>query len=133
MDEPTVTATLTLSQARVVMRALNLYSRLHMGQVDELMFLFGYRRTFDREQVRSIIRELRARLFPELSANEYYSVSDEHVGDGRDAWDVQQAMRYAVAWHLHPEGGCTVDFNTPMRSSSAPLPVVTVTGKKGKE
>lgn len=36
------------------------------------------------------------------------------------AFDMNQVMRYARSSHLHPEGGTTVDFRTPMIEGSLP-------------
>lgn len=36
-------------------------------------------------------------------------------------WAVYAAIRYALAWHDHPEGGDTVDFGEPL-GYGEPLP-----------
>jgi hypothetical protein len=99
-----------------------------MGQFDEILFLFGPNRKFDREQARSLVHELRRTVFPDLDGNTYHKIVSDHTGDGKEAYDIYQAMRYAIAWHLHPEGGYTVAFDRPMPASAAPLP--TVTGRR---
>jgi hypothetical protein len=121
-----VTLTLNPAQARVVMRALDLYSRLKMGQFDEIVSLFGFHREFDRDHARLLLRDLHTTVFPELHGNEYYGIFHEQAGDGREAWDIYQTIRHAVAWHREPEGGITVDFDRPLKSSAEPLPVVTI-------
>ena len=35
---------------------------------------------------------------------------------------VREAIRYAIAWHDHPEGGLAVCFDKPMKFSDAPMP-----------
>ena len=39
----------------------------------------------------------------------------------RVAWDLQQVIRYRLAWDRNPEGGIQVIFDEPLKSSQEPL------------
>lgn len=45
-------------------------------------------------------------------------------------WAVYATIRHTLAWHDHPEGGMTVDFDEPM-GYGEPIPRVEI--KEGKE
>lgn len=38
------------------------------------------------------------------------------------AYNMQQVFRYTVAYFEHPEGGMTIDFNTPLKAKLDPYP-----------
>ena len=125
-NEPQVTITMNLTQAKLVMRTLDLYSRLRMGQFNEILFLFWPAHRFDRSRARSIISELRRTVLPELDGNTYHKIYSDTIGDGQEAYDIYQTLRHAIAWHLHPQGGGTLAFDQPRPTSTEPLPTVTV-------
>lgn len=62
--------------------------------------------------------KLRSILIPNL-ANEDFNCSlgiwsVETSSLAKSAYDMQQIIRYTQAWHIHPEGGSGVNFNTPI-------------------
>ena len=59
-------------------------------------------------------------LFPELGR--YWSYGVGKCEDADIAWQVNEVVRHALAWHRNPEGGWTVDFDTPMQWTKEPLP-----------
>lgn len=134
-----VRVTMTPNQAKIVMRACELMSRLRCGQLDhvideieDIQFASipkegqANRDAFDKIiENRDVIKEhaaaIKQLMFPELKG--YYSsygVGHEERSD--IAWEVYTTIRHAVSWHEHPEGGITVNFNTPMQWSQTPLP-----------
>lgn len=119
--------TMTEEQARLVIRALDFFSRMRMGQFAELIDLVisvkdgdidDYRKR--RDEASRILLDARNVLMPELqimhSINSSYSVYK--FEDSHAAWRTLQAIRSFIAWHNNPEGGVTVDFYKP--SGDAP-------------
>jgi len=119
-----VQATLTSEQARVVVDALDLYSRVHIGQFNIIAEQFM---KIDRtEELNMLLTRARQICFPELSASlgHSYGIVACPTESGRIAWDVHQVIRRTEAYGRAPEGGMGVQFNTPMFvSKSVPRPV----------
>ena len=115
---------LTEGQVRVVNNALDLYSRIWMGQIEEpfsilRLFTGRYPKTRDDERsVREALETLKRVFFPELSQNAYHGIfSPETDEQAKIAWEIYQALRNKLAWTNYPEGGFTVDFNEPVKVS----------------
>lgn len=123
---------MSVGQANVVLAALDLYSRLHMGQVDNVeMFyrLLGIKlnKTNQCRTVSQLCDDIKANVFPELSRDGFYGITSDKIhDDARVAWDLIQAMRRPIAWKQHPEGGMTVDFDAPLKTSGVDLAKVEV-------
>lgn len=117
--------TLTLEQARVVSRACEFFTRLHLGQFDELTreLMDVSRKDFceRRDIADTLLRALKQLYFPDLPPlpGASYGVG-KHLASDR-AWDVYQVIRNAMVWHEHPEGGPTVDFQSPFSAAHEPL------------
>lgn len=120
----TYTLTMDAETANVVKRACELYARILFGQWEELSWEMTVRdNTFAatrRENCESYLRMARCCAFPELHQDASYGVWHDRTSE--TAWNAYQAIRYAIAWHDHPEGGCTVNFDKPLRVSDAPMP-----------
>lgn len=119
--------TMTESQARLVIKALDFFSRMRMGQFGELIDLVLPVSDGDideyckrRDEAARILLDARDVLMPDLldmhSLHGSYSVY--MFDDSRAAWHTLQAIRSCIAWHNNPEGGWTVDFDRP--SGDAP-------------
>lgn len=119
--------TMTEPQARLVIRALDFFSRLRMGQFGELIGLVlpvsdgdidDYKRR--RDEAERILLDARDVLMPEL--RDMHSLHGSYgvyaFDDSRAAWHTLQAIRSCIAWHNNPAGGWTVDFDKP--SGDAP-------------
>lgn len=125
---------MTDEQAKVVERALEFYTRIRNGQFKELLWELRDLRPFDSTNqwdMESLAFMLRGLLFPELGRDRgaSYGVGHDHKADV--AWDVYQTVRHTRSWHEHPEGGIGVNFDTPLHTSSEPLPECRVIEGKG--
>jgi len=117
--------TMTERQASTIMDALDIYSRLGLGQIDKLehtlRFKFGKHKVeYDADKIEKLLKEVKDTLFPELRSNYYCShgiFSPETPEDSKISWDLIQVLRYPIAWHKNPNGGSTVDFGVPHKSS----------------
>ena len=115
--------------ARIVSSACEFYARIICGQFNEVRHLTvnpqgEHDETFGDhiQRCEDALLEAKKAAFPEfqMPANQSYGVGHNRAGD--TAWTVYQAVRYVMAWHEHPEGGCTVNFRKPFKYSDAPMP-----------
>lgn len=90
------------------------------------MRLCGYceSENFKFEDYKDSYLKLRSILIPEF-ANENFNCSlgiwnVKTNGLAKSAYDMQQTIRYTQAWHIHPEGGIGVEFNTPISEGDLP-------------
>jgi len=117
-----VQLTMSENQARTIISALDLYSRLGIGQVDRVKEVldrdFG-RWKGDSNDIKLLLRKIKDYYFPEFKGgNGYFGIFQESCPEeSKISWDLIQVIRYALAWHNNPAGGMTVDFGEPLRSS----------------
>ena len=111
--------------------ALEVYSRLKHGQIDELRNLFRDRwcepnGSFNWSS-EFLFDSLNAMIFPELPKNAYHGVGSQIYPESTVAWDIMQVLRHRLAWdRLRAEGKDKpefygVQYNPPMRFGSEPL------------
>ncbi len=116
-----VTLTLTEEQADTLLMALDTYSRLKMGQFNAVTDLFPAR-DFDRGKAAAALRAARQAVMPELDPRGYYGIRNLEAGEqARVAFDIQQVLQHALAWHRHPAGGIGVCYDDPYQTSREPL------------
>jgi hypothetical protein len=121
--------TISRHQAQVINEALDLYARLHMGQVDELAYLYralANQRGLSAEATEAIDGHCAAvsRLVGPASGG-YYGIAHQLVSDtARVAHDIKQVVRHRLAWDRTPDGGMQVDFDQPHAYGSEPLPTI---------
>lgn len=85
-------------QAKVISDALELYARLHTGQIDQLDSIFWYK-TYDclgqsdLDNLRKSFAIIKTCVFPELVENAYHSIrSDVVPEEAKIAYDVVQVI-----------------------------------------
>ena len=117
----TITLTMTREQAREVMNATELLARLEIGQFKEITWKMIDRFiTDDGKKFDSTRRDVADELL-EQACRTVFGVNQYNRPDVREksmqhqrCWAVYATIRYALAWHDHPEGGVTVDFQGPL-------------------
>lgn len=117
---------LTEKQAQIVQMALEIYSRMRMGQfgiaLDEA-FMDKSLHWDEREQVETY---LKSKFFPELSKNSYYGITSDKTGkDAGIAYEIRQTIRQYMA--VKRNDGCydwTNDYDDPLKVSEEPLPTI---------
>jgi len=131
-----VTYELTINEthAQVLINALELYSRMGMGQLSFLMehqdlqkrLVVGPDSHF--ETVRGTLEFLKKIIFPELPLNGYYSISSPEINDAnRVAYEMLQVVRHRMAWDRlqgKQPSGFSVIYDEPMKTSAQPLPTI---------
>ena len=134
---------MTPTTARMLMTACEFYFRAMIGQFDycvdviadgipwerdikhSKMYEEEHKDEFDgwierREASKTHAEYAKQELFPELGRFGSYGVGK--CAEADIAWQVNEVVRHTLAWHYHPEGGWTVDFDKPMQWTDEPLP-----------
>jgi hypothetical protein len=140
MSDHKYTLHLTERQARVIIDALDLFSRIGMGQLKEVSYVLRQNPLPEPEAERdaritllSDIRERLDMLSRYWNANGFSGITSKSISDRfRIAWDILQVIRHRLAWDQKPEGGITVDFDEPMVTAREFLPTISLV-KTAKE
>lgn len=128
---------MTLEQARLLMSAMDLYSRLLMGQFEEFEHLFSFfgedairykRQSEDRMAVSSCLRIMKLCIYPELAENASWGITGSPCPERATIiYDMYKSLDYKISWHGNPKGGITVNYDRPMHwYKELPLPDVKV-------
>lgn len=120
---------LTMEEYRVLYNALDLYSRIWIGQYDHIAYDMRWKKEFEeldkhRDEIVLDFINLRAILMPEIIGYGYYGshgiYSPERDYRAGVSYDILQEMRYKVSWFEHPEGGHGFDFDKPLYCEDDP-------------
>lgn len=126
MSKKTYTLTMSEEQAQIAVRALDLYTRIGIGQFEEILRVYDpLCEVFDaqRTSVRGSMDEIKAQAGH--PPNGSHGIHNDKVRDEfRVAYDIQQVIRNRIAFDRNPEGGMQVDFDTPRAISQLPLPTI---------
>jgi hypothetical protein len=139
-DMPMAAATYTLTvgeeQARVLNAALELYSRVGMGQLGFILEhpevqkrMSGLRET--ALECEDALDDVKKAIFG-MASGQYHSIaSGELAEETRSAWDLQQVIRHRLAWDRAGNPPlrdfatmCAVHFDQPTQSSGHALAVI---------
>jgi hypothetical protein len=113
-------------QADIVKDALEFYSRILIGQWQELGYKCLDMKDKDYPSKMNTLKRglatLRPLAFPELPADlsASYGVTSRVLPCR--TWEIYTVLRYRLAWTKHPEGGMARDYDEPVNYSSKPLP-----------
>lgn len=100
---------------------LELFARMHLGQYtrfyDILEETDGNIRFYDQKEF--FERALKRIILPELEdPRSSYGIGSEMISEkAKIAWEMHSVIRHYFAWKHHPEGGYTVNFQTPIKTS----------------
>lgn len=131
-------ANLSEIQARTMVDALDLFSRIQIGQLEEILNMarMGSIPHRDDQDVSARIEEIKEaepllhevkRLLTGHSPNASFGILGGKTPESaRVAYEIQRAIRHRLAWDRQPEGGMGVDFDDPdsLRSTGQPLAVL---------
>lgn len=114
-------------QARVISQALDFYSRILCGQLDELDIILRRRdrgtadgAPYPSNHIRGLLTVIKGLAFPELHPCSHYAVNENPVAS--TAYDLQQVIRHRLAWDTNKgQRGWTVDFDQPRKFGVLPL------------
>lgn len=122
-----VTLTMNEKQAAVLMKALDLHSRLRFGQMHFLDDIYLDKK-YDADAVREHLEAIKDIIFPEIRGSTAHSTRRYEPDPGQISWDIYQVLRHGLAWHQHPEGGGGMSFADPLPASDEPLPEIKIEG-----
>lgn len=127
--EPDLHLTLPAQTARIVVDALDMYSRIGLGQLDEIVSMgrFGLLTNAkgekpsvdDLDDAEQHLARAKHALFGYAPNASHGIFSDKVAERFRTAWSVLKALRHRLAWDRTPGGGIQVSFDEPMRDEEA--------------
>lgn len=112
---------LNSEHAEVLQNALELWSRIHMGQIEEVAWpLQDMVHTVAYHELKDKLKEC-CPLVTGLPPNAYFSLTSEKVPEtAKMAWEMYAEIRHRTSWDRMPEGGMTVNFDKPMSVTNKP-------------
>ena len=122
--------TLSEKQLSIIERALELYARIHMGQLDEVRFELrlhelstGVNDWAKWDEIRALLDKASER-FTNLGGGYFGILSEKVSNKAKVAWDLYQDIRYRLAWDNNPDGGYNVRLSDPLlvRASATEKP-----------
>ena len=115
--------TLNEKQAEILVAALDHYSRIGIGQFEDVLNVYdrNFKLNYEvREQLRHALDK--TKITAGHPPNGSYGIHNPEVRDEfRTAFDIQQVVRHRIAWDRNPEGGNQVNFDTPRQIGPEPL------------
>ena len=137
----TLALTLTEAECYLQIAALDLYSRIWIGQYDRIddIYIYDTGSRWNKDSRRhSLFQEIRNILIPSLLGMGDYSSCSLGIWSKKtdiraiNAYDIQQRLRYELSWYKNPEGDITIDYDTPMiRGSNSDFSVFCETTDEG--
>ena len=131
------------SDADLLIRALDIYSRLRLGQWDKVTehasdvefdpkppaestsSLWKVEDYTKRHKYRDVLARWAAEYIAFVPNGSFGIASDAVEDDARIAYDMKEVLRHRLSWDRNPEGGWTVNFDKPMLWSKARVPLIT--------
>ena len=119
-------------QARILVAALDLYSRIGIGQLTEVVRVYNYEWKMPVPMVDRLVDVMNeAKRVIGFGPGGSYGIHSPDVHDVfRRAFDIRCVVRHRLAFDRTPEGGLGVDFDTPRQIGELPLPTISHVTKK---
>ena len=119
-------------QARILVAALDLYSRIGIGQLTEVVRVYNYEWKMPVPMVDRLVDVMNeAKRVIGFGPGGSYGIHSPDVHDVfRRAFDIRCVVRHRLAFDRTPEGGFGVDFDTPRQIGELPLPTISHVTKK---
>jgi len=117
-----VTLKLTEKQATVVVAALDVYSRILIGQTEnvEHVLTWAYMEKISLrkiEEARALLNRVKHVIWGFHPGESFSILNDEVHDEARQAYDLMQVVRNGVARFKKPEGGVSVVYDQPHQTS----------------
>ena len=126
IDDPTVTITMSMDQARLLSQTVDIVCRLHLNQFNVIKDVCHRKcQPFpDHEKLQDIEWQLKQLFSPELSHNSYWGIYNTQISnDARTLFDMKQQIRNQLAWYSNPLDGWTVDYDEFMATDNENEPI----------
>ena len=122
------TIKVNVDQARIIARALDLFSRIGIGQI-EMVVEEAHKMSHAKieapyAEIEEIVDKLKLALFG-MPINASHSICSDKVDVAyREAYDILQVIRHRLAWDKNPNGNkMSIDFDKPTKWVSDYPPV----------
>ena len=104
------------------LNSLNLYSRVFLGQYDEIYNYISFRLDFNKDTTsKFLLRNIRGQLIPKLEACDFNTslgiYNPETYVRAKEAYDILQVLRYQLAQFDNPKDKCDVSAYYPSMSA----------------
>lgn len=114
------------AQARILVEALDLYTRIGIGQFAEVVRVYNYEWKTPIPAVDRLVDVMNAaKHVIGFGPGASHGIHSPDVHDVfRRAYDIRCVIRHRLAFDRTPEGGLGVDFDTPRQIGELPLPTI---------
>lgn len=128
-EEDLYVLTLTRRQAQIIQRALDLYFRLGLGQVQYVVCTIVSQAKFDVNIDKHIngrdLLDRAKQLLTGYGPGWSRGISSPHLPMiFKEACDIHDVIRHRISWDISQEGGIGVNFHEPFKHSDKPFPMV---------
>ncbi|MBD2505114.1 hypothetical protein [Anabaena azotica] len=111
-------------QLAVISKACELLARIHMGQLEEVAWLFSSLPEERYQELTETLKELNT-LITQMPKQSHFGIRSEQVPQiARSAYDIHQVIQHHLAWKRNPQGGVGGNFDSPVQYSTIPLPTI---------
>jgi len=118
------------TQLKCIKKALESYSRLGIGQLENVLFDLGFNQyenfsgkmqELHSDEVEEAIKTIKHKIF-EMAFNASYGIHSSKVHeDFKICWEIFEVIRNRLAWDTNIKGGMEVDFDTPTKITNQGL------------
>jgi len=116
----------TREQAEVLTKVLDMFSRIGIGQLEEILrhpaynlkVVTGEINLARSRRARELLNEVRSLITGQRQGGIGIPLSDEQ---NKIAYDILQVVQHRLAWDERPEGSSEIWFQEPMREANHPL------------
>lgn len=119
-------ATLELNdeQLSVISKACEILSRIYMGQLEEVAWLFSSLPEVRYQELAETLKGLNS-VITLMPKQAHFGIRDERVPEeARCAYDIHQVIRHYLAWKQQPNGGFGINFDSPQAYGKTSLPKI---------
>jgi len=118
--------TISEKQANVITMALELFTRIGLGQLERILDHPQYSRKIINDNISyEETKELLYKVKSVLTGYDRYAsygIGNENVHESCIvSYDITQVIRHRLIWDKKPEGGITTDFEEPTQFSNEEL------------
>lgn len=114
------------------LRPLDFYSRIHVGQVEELCYDIRFMLSQEIEEKETAefehcIYDFKKKLFPYFSLRQSRGIGGKDVSiDAQIAYELFKIIGYAISWQENPEGGMGVNYQRPLNFSGTEFATISI-------
>ena len=120
-------SSISLDKCKFLILVLDLYSRIGIGQFEEILHVDNIRKNIpnnERNKIESLLKDVKF-LLTGCPVNGSLGIYNPDVPqNAKMAHDIMQVIRHRISWDQNPKGGITVNFDEPLKCSELELPKI---------